>query len=85
MKRKPAIVTVQFDMSGESSLLRKAYGLDEVPLSDFKVTHLLGQGAFGRVFLSTLDSTEKRYAIKVMRKDRLVESRNSIKSVMIEF
>ena len=54
-------------------------------LSSFNVTHLLGMGAFGRVFLAELPSTGKKYAIKTIRKDRLVEKREAIKSVMIEF
>ena len=72
-------------MSENSSLLRKSVGLADASLKDFKVTHLLGQGAFGRVFLASLDATGKKYAIKAMRKDKLVENRSSIKSVMIEF
>ena len=72
-------------MAGQSQMLRKKNGLDDVALSSFKVTHLLGMGAFGRVFLAELPSTRKKYAIKTIRKDRLVEKREAIKSVMIEF
>ena len=49
------------------------------------MTHLLGVGAFGRVFLAELPATGKKYAIKTIRKDKLVDKRDSIKSVMIEF
>ena len=66
-------------------MLRKKEELEDAALSDFKVTHLLGVGAFGRVFLAELPATGKKYAIKTIRKDKLVDKRDSIKSVMIEF
>ena len=72
-------------MAGQSQMLQKKNELDDAVLSSFKVTHLLGAGAFGRVFLAQLPSTGKKYAIKTIRKDRLVEKREAIKSVMIEF
>ena len=72
-------------MAGQSQMLQKKNELDDAVLSSFKVTHLLGTGAFGRVFLAQLPSTGKTYAIKTIRKDRLVENREAIKSVMIEF
>ena len=52
----------------------KAEGLLDRELKDFLVTHIVGQGAFGKVYFSELaDETTEKYAIKSIRKDRLVE------------
>ena len=48
------------------------------------VTHLLGQGAFGKVFLGELSGSNEQYAIKVIRKDRLTDNPETIKSVFLE-
>ena len=48
--------------------------LPDRELRDFLVTHIVGEGAFGRVYLAELeDETIDKYAIKSIRKDRLVE------------
>jgi len=44
-----------------------------VSLKDFKIISTLGRGAFGRVFLAELPANGKLYAIKVLRKDVLIE------------
>jgi serum/glucocorticoid-regulated kinase 2 len=43
----------------------------------------LGRGAFGKVYLAELKQTGKEYAIKVIRKDVLIEQ-ESIKSTELE-
>ena len=45
-----------------------------VELNDFKMISELGKGAFGRVFLVELPSTGKQYAMKGIRKDKLIDS-----------
>ena len=84
-KKTQSVTKTQFDKDGRSEMLQKKAGLDDAELRDFQVTHLLGVGAFGRVFFAELPATGKKYAIKTIRKDRLVEKRDAIKSVMIEF
>ena len=42
-------------------------------LNDFYITHLLGQGAFGKVYRGELDGSTKHYAIKSIRKDRIAK------------
>ena len=53
----------------------KADGLPDRSLSDFLVTYIIGQGAFGRVYLAELEDMKDitKYGIKSIRKDRLVE------------
>ena len=77
---------VQFDMDGRSRLIRKAPGLEDVALSDFIVSHLIGHGAFGKVYLANLDTSEQLYAIKVIRKDKLVkDNTKTMAAILIEF
>ena len=75
---------VRFDPRNHSRLVKKADGLQDAELRDFLVTHLLGQGAFGKVFLGELAGANQQYAIKVIRKDRLADKPESIKSVYLE-
>ena len=42
-------------------------------LEDFDIKMQLGQGTFGRVYLALLPQTGKKYAIKAIRKDVLIE------------
>ena len=73
-------------MDGRSRLIRKAHGLNDVALSDFIVSHLIGHGAFGKVYLAVLNSNEKLYAIKVIRKDKLVkDNTKTMAAILIEF
>ena len=52
----------------------KADDLPDRKLSDFLVTYIIGQGAFGRVYLAELENKSiEKFAIKSIRKDRLVD------------
>ena len=61
--------------------------MPEVQLSDFLILQQLGQGGFGKVFLAEKEGEGKmeRFAIKTIRKDKLVKNREVIKSVYTEF
>ena len=48
--------------------------MDNVELKDFIVKRQLGRGAFGRVYLAELPSTNRLYAIKGIRKDKLIDT-----------
>ena len=53
-------------------------------LKDFCITHVLGTGVFGKVYLGEIPSiSTEKYAIKCIRKDKLVE-RNAIDSAFTE-
>lgn len=47
--------------------------MKEVTLEDFELKTQLGRGTFGKVFLAELKSSGALYAIKVIRKDVLIE------------
>ncbi|XP_077232820.1 serine/threonine-protein kinase AtPK2/AtPK19-like [Tasmannia lanceolata] len=48
-----------------------------VGLEDFEVMKLVGQGAFGKVFQVRKKGTSEIYAMKVMRKDKIMEKNHS--------
>lgn len=48
-------------------------GNKEPSLADFKMIIVLGKGTFGKVFLSEFSFNKQLYAIKVIRKDVLIE------------
>ena len=69
-------------MRGSSRVSKKATATD-VNLEDFDIKMQLGQGTFGRVYLAVLPQTSKKYAIKAIRKDVLIEY-DQIASTILE-
>lgn len=52
-------------------------------LADFEIKMVLGKGNFGKVFLAEMKDSKKQYAIKVIRKDILIQY-NQIKNTKLE-
>ena len=46
---------------------------EDMSIDDFELLKLLGQGAFGKVFLGQKKDDKKIYAIKVLRKTKIIE------------
>ena len=61
------------DMRRSSVLGKSGRASANVNLEDFQIQLQLGRGTFGRVYLAVLPSTGKKYAIKAIRKDVLLE------------
>ena len=59
--------------SRKSVMLRSRQLKVSMSLVDFELKVQLGRGAFGKVYLAELRSTKVLYAIKVIRKDVLIE------------
>ena len=59
------------DMRG--SILMKSRRPSVIKLESFELKSQLGRGTFGKVFLAELKGTNELYAIKVIRKDVLLE------------
>lgn len=77
---------MRFDIENRATLVRKkADHLPDILLSDIQISHVIGQGGFGRVFLGTLQQTGEQFAIKSIRKDKLVHHRETILTVNIEY
>lgn len=57
-----------------SNCVRMQAKLPNVTMEDFELKQILGRGAFGKVYLAELKGQNgKEYAIKVIRKDVLIE------------
>jgi serine/threonine protein kinase len=69
--------SVLVNTNAESSTSR------EPTLADFKMIIVLGKGTFGKVFLAEFQMNKQLYAIKVIRKDILIEY-NQIKNTKLE-
>ncbi|KAJ4971214.1 hypothetical protein NE237_004313 [Protea cynaroides] len=62
------VVENSFSDGDEGSLKNRSVGLE-----DFEVMKVVGQGAFGKVFQVKKKGTSEIYAMKVMRKDKIME------------
>ena len=65
--------TLAEDMRYNSVLISKSQTVADVTLEDFNLVKQIGKGGFGRVFLATLDGSDKKFAIKCIRKDKIIE------------
>ena len=55
------------------TIFSKDKDIKKVSLSDFKILKVLGRGTFGKVCLVQYKSTKKYYAMKIMRKNIILE------------
>ena len=66
---------VDSERSPEWELVVKVPGV--VGLDDFEVMKVVGKGAFGKVYQVRMKETSEIYAMKVMRKDKIMEKNHA--------
>ena len=71
------------DIQRTSQLINSQAGVETVELKDFIIKRQLGRGTFGRVYLAELPAKNRLYAIKGIRKDKLIDT-NQIQSTFNE-
>ena len=65
------------------TIFSKHKDIKKVGLNDFKILKVIGRGTFGKVCLVQYKLTKEYYAMKIMKKDVLLEH-NQVKSVLLE-
>lgn len=53
---------------------------NKISMDDFQLIEVIGRGSFGKVFLARRKDTGKPYAMKILKKDQLLEKNLLIKT-----
>ena len=73
------LTAIEEDIRTTSSLISKSDVVPDKELSDFEIKMQIGRGGYGRVFLAELKGTNEMYAIKSIRKDKILHMVDKVK------
>ena len=71
------------DIKESGTIFSKVKDIKKVTLNDFKIIRVIGRGTFGKVCLVQYKATKKYYAMKIMKKNVILEH-NQVKHTLLE-
>ena len=77
------INNTQKEKNKEGTIFSKNKDIKKVTLNDFKLLKVLGRGTFGKVCLAQYKATKKYYAMKIMKKNIILEH-NQVTHTLLE-